>query len=155
MHVFTYGTLMFPEIWRAIVGRDFATVAGTAAGFANYRLVGAVFPGLVAAADSDAVHGVVYLDVDDNSLERLDLFEGDFYERQALWIACDDGQQLQAAAYIVPPRNRSGLTNEPWDRDEFVAAGGLAQFIRQFAGFARLESADHGSPGESTSEIRR
>jgi hypothetical protein len=34
MHVFTYGTLMFPEVWQAVVGREFATIEGTAAEFA-------------------------------------------------------------------------------------------------------------------------
>ena len=63
----------------------------------------AVFPGIIAASDADAVRGVVYLDVDEASLARLDVFEDDFYERQALWIECDDGQRRQADAYVVPP----------------------------------------------------
>ena len=140
MHVFTYGTLMFPEVWRLVVGREFRSAEGTAAGFAIYRVADAVFPGIVAASDADAVRGVVYLDVDDASLDRLDTFEDNFYERQALWIACDDGQRRQANAYVVPAHNRKVLTDEPWDRDEFVATGGLDHFIRRFAGFSRLES---------------
>jgi gamma-glutamylcyclotransferase (GGCT)/AIG2-like uncharacterized protein YtfP len=138
MHVFTYGTLMFPEVWRAVVGREFATVEGAAAGFAIYRVEGAVFPGIITASDVETVRGVVYLDVDDGSLARLDVFEDDFYERQALWIACDDGQQRQANAYVVPVHNQTILTNEPWNRDDFVASGGLDHFIRRFAGFDRL-----------------
>ena len=138
MHVFTYGTLMFPEVWRAVVGREFVAVDGTAAGFAIYRVRDAVFPGIIAATDEDAVAGVVYLDVDDASLERLDLFEDPFYERQALWITCGDGQRRQANAYVVPAHNRAVLTDEPWNRDQFVTSGGLDHFIRRFAGFARL-----------------
>jgi gamma-glutamylcyclotransferase (GGCT)/AIG2-like uncharacterized protein YtfP len=138
MHVFTYGTLMFPEVWRAVVGREFATVEGAAAGFAIFRVQDAVFPGIIAATDVDAVGGVVYLDVDEASLARLDVFEDNFYERQALWIACNDGQRRQANAYVVPDLNQSVLTDEPWDRDQFVASGGLVHFIRRFAGFARV-----------------
>ncbi len=138
MHVFTYGTLMFPEVWRAVVGREFFAVEGAAAGFAIYRVQDAVFPGIIAATDVDAVRGVVYLDVDEASLARLDVFEDDFYERQALWIACDDGQQRQANAYVVPVHNQAVLTDEPWDRDQFVASGGLDHFIRRFAGFRRV-----------------
>jgi gamma-glutamylcyclotransferase (GGCT)/AIG2-like uncharacterized protein YtfP len=138
MHVFTYGTLMFPEVWRAVVGREFATVDGAAAGFAIYRVQDAVFPGIRAASDRDAVRGVVYLNVDAVSLERLDVFEDDFYERQALWIECDDGERRQANAYVVPAHNRAVLTDEPWDRDQFVTSGGLDDFIRRFAGFARV-----------------
>jgi gamma-glutamylcyclotransferase (GGCT)/AIG2-like uncharacterized protein YtfP len=138
MHVFTYGTLMFPEVWRAVVERDFAAVAGIAAGYAIYRVKDAVFPGMVAAGKTDVVRGVLYLDVDETSVARLDVFEDDFYERRALQIACADGFEREAQAYIVPPQNRAALTDETWDCDRFVASGGLDHFIRRFAGFTRV-----------------
>lgn len=137
MHVFTYGTLMFPEVWRSVTGRMFATVKGTAAGYAVFRVREAVFPGMVEAADR-VVHGVVYLDVDPAALARLDKFEDDFYQRQGVFIDCDDAQRLAADAYIVPAENRHVLTDEPWDGESFVAWGGLEQFISRFAGFSRI-----------------
>lgn len=138
MHVFTYGTLMFREVWQAVVGREFVAVEGRAAGFLNYRVCDAVFPGIIAANAEDMVRGVVYLDVDDASLKRLDVFEDDFYARETLWIDCDDGQRRQADAYVVPAHRRSILTDEPWSRDQFIASGGLDQFISRFAGFTRV-----------------
>jgi len=142
MHVFTYGTLMFPEVWRAVVGHKFATIEGSAKGYAIWRVRDAVFPGILEAGESDVVRGVVYLDVDDTSLARLDLFEDDFYERRTLWIDCDDGQRRAAQAYVVPKANRSILSSDPWDPDEFVARGHLKQFIERFAGFSRVKGAD-------------
>ncbi|MCI0332541.1 MAG: gamma-glutamylcyclotransferase [Planctomycetes bacterium] len=141
MHVFTYGTLMFPEVWQTVVGRQFAAVEGTASGFAIYRVEGAVFPGIVVASERDVVRGVVYLDVDHASVARLDLFEDEFYERQTLWIDCADGERRAADAYVVPPANQNVLTQEPWQRAAFIASGGLEQFIRRFQGFARVERA--------------
>src|SRR3954453_14575985 len=129
MHVFTYGTLMFPEVWQAVVGRSFDIVSGTAAGFEVFRVRDAVFPGIIARSGECSVPGVVYLDVDPPSMERLDRFEDDFYERQPITGDCGDGQQRIAEAYVVPPVNRSLLTNEPWSRESFVASGGLEQFI--------------------------
>jgi gamma-glutamylcyclotransferase (GGCT)/AIG2-like uncharacterized protein YtfP len=141
MHVFTYGTLMFPEVWQAIVAREFTAMEGTAAGYAIYRVRDAVYPGIVAAGERDRVRGVVYLDVDHASLARLDLFEGDFYTRQSVWVDCADGERRAADAYVVPTENRSVLTDECWDRAKFVAGGSLEQFIRRFRGFERIESA--------------
>ena len=138
MHVFTYGTLMFTEVWQAVVGRSFETLEGTARGFAIYRVVDAVFPAIVAGSERDLVQGVVYLDVDQASLDRLDLFEDDFYERQALWVECADGLRRAAEAYVVPAQNRHVLTDEPWLAQDFVARGDLARFIANFAGFGRL-----------------
>jgi gamma-glutamylcyclotransferase (GGCT)/AIG2-like uncharacterized protein YtfP len=100
-----------------------------------------VFPGIVETTGS-AVRGVVYLDVDQESIERLDKFEDDFYERRSIWINCDDGKRLAADAYVVPDANRGVLTDELWDRESFVASGGLAHFINRFAGFGRVADRD-------------
>ena len=138
MHVFTYGTLMFPEVWLAVVGRAFETVDGTAAGFEVFRVRDAVFPGIIAGAGACSVPGVVYLEVDQESTERLDRFEDDFYERCAISIDCNDGRRRTADAYVVPLANRNVLTSEPWSRESFLATGGLQQFISRFAGFGRV-----------------
>jgi gamma-glutamylcyclotransferase (GGCT)/AIG2-like uncharacterized protein YtfP len=138
MHVFAYGTLMFPEVWQAVIGRPFANVGGHVSGFATYRVRDAVYPGLLATTNSDFVRGVVYWDVDSTVVERLDQFEDDFYRRETVPVHCDDGRLCCAAAYVVPPENRIYLTDEPWKRDEFVAQGDLESFIARFAGFGRL-----------------
>jgi gamma-glutamylcyclotransferase (GGCT)/AIG2-like uncharacterized protein YtfP len=142
MHVFTYGTLMFPEVWQAVVGRSFETVEGTAGGFEAFRVRDAVFPGIAAGAGTCSVAGIVYLDVDAESTERLDRFEDDFYERREIVVGCSDGQRRMAETYVVPPANRSVLTNEPWGRELFLASGGLEQFINRFAGFGRVADSD-------------
>jgi gamma-glutamylcyclotransferase (GGCT)/AIG2-like uncharacterized protein YtfP len=142
MHVFTYGTLMFPEVWRAVVGRQFESVEGRAAGYAIFRVRDAVFPGIVAADEGSHVSGVVYLDVALPSVQRLDAFEDVFYERRSIFVDCNDGRRLQAEAYVVPEANRHVLTDEPWDRERFVASGGLRQFIDRFAGFGRVAEMD-------------
>jgi gamma-glutamylcyclotransferase (GGCT)/AIG2-like uncharacterized protein YtfP len=141
MHVFTYGTLMFPEVWEGVVGRSFASVDGTAQGYAVFRVRDAVFPGMIDSPNS-AVQGTVYLDVDHDSLMRLDKFEDHFYDRRAILIECNDGLERIAQAYIVPAANTNILTDEPWNRDTFVSSGGLQHFISRFAGFRRIAEND-------------
>jgi gamma-glutamylcyclotransferase (GGCT)/AIG2-like uncharacterized protein YtfP len=137
MNVFTYGTLMFPEVWQAVAGRPSASINGQVSGFAIYRVRDAVFPGIVATT-SGVVQGVVYLDVDDETVRRLDRFEDDFYERQPVTVDCDDGTRRQAEAYVVPDQRRGVLTDEIWSPDGFAARGDLERFLTQFAGFRRL-----------------
>jgi gamma-glutamylcyclotransferase (GGCT)/AIG2-like uncharacterized protein YtfP len=138
MHVFTYGTLMFPEVWRAVVGQPFESVTGHAAGFAIYRVRDALFPGIIASGTTDSVRGVLYLDVDDRSVARLDRFEDDFYRRLTIVVDCDDGRQLEADAYVVPSQHRAVLTDESWSGDGFLSRGDLDRFLAGFAGFSRL-----------------
>jgi len=137
MNVFTYGSLIFSEVWLPVVGRSFETVAATAPGFEIFRVRDAVFPGIAVGSGTCSVPGLVYLDVDDKSAERLDRFEDNFYERQSIAVDCADGQRRMADAYVVPAANLRVLTSEPWTGEWFVASGGLQDFINRFAGFGR------------------
>jgi len=141
MHVFTYGSLMFAEVWRSVVGKEFATVAGTAAGYSIFRVGDAAFPGIT-PANGGSVAGLVYLDVDDESAARLDRFEDTFYDRLSIEVDCGDGELRQADAYVVSEKNRHVLTAEPWTAEWFESSGGLADFIARFQGFSRLGGAD-------------
>ena len=137
MNIFTYGSLMFPEVWLPVVGRSFETVAATAPGFEIFRVRDAVFPGIAVGTGNCSVPGLVYRDVDDKSAERLDRFEDDFYERRSIAVDCADGQRRMADAYVVPVANLGMLTNDPWTEDWFITSGGLQDFIDRFAGFGR------------------
>ena len=138
MQVFTYGTLMYPQVWQAVVGRTHESAHGRAGGYAIYRVRDAVFPGIVAADDGASVPGVVYLDVDEAGLARLDRFEDDFYRRELVIVRCNDDTVRDAFAYVVPEENRHVLTDEIWNADEFLARGDLDQFLARFAGFGRV-----------------
>jgi gamma-glutamylcyclotransferase (GGCT)/AIG2-like uncharacterized protein YtfP len=142
MHVFTYGSLMFPEVWSVVVGREFKTIGGNVVGYSIFRVRDAVFPGIVAGAEDCTVSGLVYLDVDDKSMARLDRFEDDFYDRLEVTVDCADGVGRAAGAYVVPAKNGHVMTSEPWSAEGFVSSGGLADFIARFQGFSRLGGAE-------------
>lgn len=114
MNVFVYGTLQIREIMRAVTGRCFEMKRAVLPGYARFTVRGQSYPGIVAARDSQ-VEGMVCLDVEPGSLELLDLFEGDLYERLALRVNTADGQKLSAQVYVVPDDRRDFLSSEPWD----------------------------------------
>lgn len=140
MNVFTYGSLMFPEVWKIVTGREFDTIEATLHGYSTFRVRGAVFPGITQVSD-DAVRGLVYLNVDEASVDRLDRFEGDLYERRSVIVNCSDGRQLPADAYVIAESQQHELTAELWTADWFVSSGGLADFIARYQGFSRLGGA--------------
>ena len=84
-----------------------------------------------------SVPGLLYLNLDPESLTRLDAFEGDFYIRQTVTVLTADGRELTADAYIVPPDRRDILTNEIWTAEDFLARGQLAEFVARYSGFNR------------------
>jgi hypothetical protein len=93
---------------------------------------------MVTTSAIDEVPGIVYLDVDSESVARLDRFEDDFYQRQSIVVACGNGELLIAEAYVVPAERRAVLTQETWSAEEFDARGDLNRFLAGFLGFNRL-----------------
>lgn len=138
MHIFTYGTLMFPEVWSEVVGQTFAMREASLCGFAIFRVRGAAYPGIVATTADSIVEGVVYLDVDSASIDRLDRFEGSMYRRQTVSIVTVDGSAMMAETYVVRDGHRQMLLDERWTRDEFLARGDLQRFIVRYEGFRHL-----------------
>lgn len=159
MHLFTYGTLMFPEVWRIVVGRQFQNLPATLHGYQIFRVASVLYPGIIKSppppfafpppssnshssslnSQPPAVPGLVYRNVDAISLERLDRFEGDDYRRLSVEVTTDDGQVITADTYVIRPELGHLLTDEVWTAKEFAANGQLERFIAEYRGFHRID----------------
>lgn len=118
MNVFTYGSLMFEEVWRAVVGRTGPSVPGQLAGYEAWKIAGQTFPGM-APAPGRQVNGRIWQEVTETELGKLDVFESGIYDRQLLEVRAEDGRTLTCCVYVVRPDSRSLLLPEPWDSQEF------------------------------------
>jgi gamma-glutamylcyclotransferase (GGCT)/AIG2-like uncharacterized protein YtfP len=116
--VFTYGTLTFPDVMQAVTGRAFASLPASLAGYACLAVRGAVYPGALARAGA-TIDGVLYLDVDDASLVRLDRFEGEIYVRRRVTVVTG-GVERAAQVYVVRAGDAHRLAPAPWDRERFA-----------------------------------
>lgn len=117
--VFTYGTLLFAEVMTAVAGRAYAATPATLGGFARVCVRDAVYPGAVEEAGAE-IRGVLYRDVDEAALVRLDRFEGEMYERRRVTVTCDDDPtETVAYVYLVMRAHQGRLDRRPWDPERF------------------------------------
>lgn len=136
--LFTYGTLQVDEIWRRVAGKSCDTLAGTAHNFAIRQIHNAEYPGIYAALD-ETVSGVVYLNVDQTTLARLDSFEGRQYVRRPIEVECEDEVVRTCDAYLVAEDCLHQLSDAAWRLETFVQGGALDRFWRRYTGFEALE----------------
>jgi gamma-glutamylcyclotransferase (GGCT)/AIG2-like uncharacterized protein YtfP len=129
-HVFTYGSLMFPQVWKSVVRGNYRSAPATVNGHARFAVAGQTYPGMIACPGA-AVRGVVYFDVDAADLAALDAFEGPAYRREQVAAALDDGTTLTAGAYIHI--DKSGLSDAQWNPERFR----IESFMDRFCGTAR------------------
>jgi gamma-glutamylcyclotransferase (GGCT)/AIG2-like uncharacterized protein YtfP len=128
-HVFTYGSLMFAEVWTRIVTGRYRSVEGTLHDHARFAVIAQDYPGMIHAPGA-SVTGMVHLDVDAADVERLDRFEGDDYRRVTVSVACSDEVVRSCGTYLYLPVDR--LTGTPWEPAAFAMERFLATYCREW-----------------------
>ena len=139
--VFTYGTLLFPEVFAAVTGRVFVGQNATVTGLLRYGVREAVFPGAVLGRN-ESLAGRVYLDVDPRTLARLDRFEDELYERRPIRAQLADGRVIEADVWVVPPENVGELDGQPWDPEQFRRRH-LSRYLRMCRAFRIEDEAEY------------
>ena len=122
LNVFTYGSLMFPEIWSRVVRGNHRFARATADGYACFSVRDEIYPGLVKRPGS-RVEGVVYFDIDATDLAALDAFEGADYQREPIALTLDDGREIAGETYLYLPVARllaTGWAPENFQKQRFV-----------------------------------
>jgi gamma-glutamylcyclotransferase (GGCT)/AIG2-like uncharacterized protein YtfP len=115
--LFVYGTLSFPEVVSALLGR---TVSGRPAFIGGHRRVilkGKIYPAVIKS--DGLVEGTLLEDLSAEELILLDTFEDDFYKRTAVTAELENDQRIQADCYIIPPDSLNLVLEDLWDRDNF------------------------------------
>ena len=138
MNIFTYGSLMFPSVMKAVTGREFSSRNARVKNHARFKVIGESYPGLT-PLEGAVTEGVLYLDVDAFSVKRLDDFEEELYERAGISAVALDGESLMAQTYLIKPQYRDRLSSEPWDAEHFEKAD-LLQFMATYRGFVNSEN---------------
>lgn len=128
MPLFTYGTLMIPDILESVTGKVFRSQPALLPDFARYTMQNETYPALVPEIGSDT-SGIVYFDVDPLSMERVDAFEGVEYLCKTVKLVLEGGRCLEAQTYVLDPAYRARLSTHPWDMDEF-RQNHMPQFMR-------------------------
>lgn len=132
MRLFCYGTLQFPAVLHDVTGVWLEPEPAVLDNFACHVVRGEVYPGIVPQPGA-TTSGVVYTGLGAVHLQKLDVFEGDFYERQRVCISDAAGNPLQAWTYVVAPRHQRRLTRTRWSRKAFESEH-LPHFVRRRRG---------------------
>ena len=136
--LFTYGTLMFPEVLAVLLGRVPASVPASVDGWRVLAIPGVSYPALVVAPGR--ARGRVLLDLRPEEWRVIDAYEDDIYELRP--IGSQPGG-LPTVAYVCPTTD--GVADVDWDADRF-AAEELTDYARRCARW-RADSFADGVPG--------
>ncbi len=137
MNLFSYGTLMWPEVLEAVIGRRLEGVAASLSGYVRLRVRGEHYPAVVPSA-RDEVEGVLYQNLNTDDFRHLDRFEGREYDRTVVRIGDVDAQ-----VYVLAGPWYHLAEQRPWYAEE-MRPEHLAAFCREYKGWRDLNSTTSG-----------
>ena len=129
--IFTYGSLMFEEVWTRVVRSRYRSMPAVATDYARFAVRDETYPAMIASQGSK-VAGVVYCDVDESDVEALDHFEGEDYRRCAIELTVGDGRALVAETYLYV--NPTQLSQDAWIPENFDMQRFIASYCRNKLG---------------------
>ena len=133
-HIFTYGSLMFDQIWRRVVAGDYQKTTAVLKGYDRKRVRGESYPVIYPSAIHSQVPGIVYFNVSAADLEKLDIFEGEYYDRKNALVATHEGKKISAAVYVLREEFYPIISFEDWDAAHFEKVD-MQRFIDSYIGF--------------------
>lgn len=117
--LFLYGTLRYPALLAAVLGRDADTMEpATLAGYRVFRVQGADYPGIRVDANAQA-HGAILRNLSDEELARLDFYEFDprfDYLRVSIEAKTDSGPVTAGLYMPSDPAEDGG----DWSLDDWA-----------------------------------
>jgi len=135
-NLFTYGSLMCDDIMLQVSGENPRHQKARLNGFFCSQMHGETYPGICPDVEH-IVQGVVYFNVNQSALARLDSFEGEYYQRNEITVLCSPQGEIVATAYIIKPQYNHLLTGKLWSYDEFLRHGKKA-FEANYVGFKKI-----------------
>ncbi len=134
MHLFTYGSLMFPQVWTTVVRGDYKKEPARLHGHHRRSIKGETYPAAIAASAADYIDGQLYLNISPEDKKRLDQFEGDDYKKSEALVILADNKVVTAAVYLY--RHHEKLAAQDWDVQWFEREG-IKLFLAEYSGFER------------------
>jgi gamma-glutamylcyclotransferase (GGCT)/AIG2-like uncharacterized protein YtfP len=140
--LFVYGSLLFPEVLRALLDRVPDSTTATVVGWRVAALLDRVYPALIPG--DQAVAGRLLTGLSTNEWRIIDAFEDNVYELRRLALV----DERHGWAYIC--QSVAGTTSDGWNADDF-ASRHLADYVANCVAWRkRYEQRSRPSQGLNT-----
>ena len=136
VNIFTYGTLMFAEIWSRVVVGEYDKSPAILNGYDRKLARGEIYPVLFPSTAFSLVEGTVYIGVTDADLQEIDSFEGEYYSRQSAEVLVREAAKLPVQVYVLKEEYYSIISHKNWDPARF-RIDGTQLFLNRFTGFTQ------------------
>lgn len=134
--LFTYGSLMCEDIMKSVAGVELTHAKGVLRGYRRLELKNEHYPAIIEDNGSE-VDGIVYFNIPEKGMTRLDNFEGKMYQRRIVEIKLVDRNIMKVSTYVFKDEYHDRLGSKEWDFAQFLERGKSA-FVSNYFGYDEL-----------------
>lgn len=127
---------MYDEVWNSIVKGSYNKCIASINGYERLNIKNEVYPALVKKKNSE-VMGVIWKNVSSLDVEKLNIFEGDYYSLEKGQAIEKSGKKIQISFYLLKNRYSYILENSTWSKRKFETKG-LQLFKNTYFGFKKI-----------------
>lgn len=133
MNLFTYGSLMFDNVWSRVVSQGYESTPASLSGYVRKYVNNDSYPVIFKYSSDISIEGKLYFNITPHDLDLVDEFEGEYYLRQTIQVRLPDGSSLPAETYVLKDEFRHLASDLDWDADHFASTE-IHHFLERYAG---------------------
>lgn len=137
MNLFTYGSLMYRQVWQRVVRGNYRAYQALLINYCRRQIKGDHYPVIFPGSENDQITGMLYLGLDQQDLTRLDHFEGSYYKRVDAAVHTG-GQLFNCQTYVLKPDYYHLISETEWSEKKFEQSG-LKAFSEKYIGFDHIK----------------
>ncbi len=111
---------MFPDVWERVVSRRYKNNEALTRGLIRRKIRHSTYPVAIIGEPRHILDGRLYWNVTPADVERLDRFEGKYYQRRQVVVTIEhDGKEAVADAYLLRQKYHLLAGREEWSPIHF------------------------------------
>ena len=126
---------MFDRVWTLVVDENYRKTEAVLTGYDRKAVKGEVYPAIYPSSMHSQVEGIVYVDVIDADLTKLDIFEGEYYFRRSEKVTTKNNNIISAEIYVLKEEYYPVISNLEWNAAKFEKTD-IHHFLADYIGFS-------------------
>ena len=110
---------MVPELMFQLTGRNFRSIEAQLPDYKRFTVQGEVYPAVL-KAQGVVTKGILYFNVSEPDLKKLDQFEGEIYFPEKVEVFDIEGKKEHAIVYCLKDDFKHLKSSIDWDFDYFL-----------------------------------
>jgi len=133
---------MFDRVWSLVVDGNYRKTEAVLTGYERKGVKGEVYPAIYPSSTHSQVRGIVYMDIIEADVGKLDIFEGEYYFRKSAKVITKNNRIIPVEVYVLKEEYYPVISHRDWNAAKFEKID-IHHFLTDYIGFSDNDKRIH------------